>query len=240
MTFDIKTFADNPAVAAGFAAEFKSWLDACDPDQKKITIAVSGGSTPKLLFAHLAENYADSIDWSRLHFFWGDDRCVQPDDPESNYGEAKKLLLDQMAIPTENIHRVRGEDDPVGEAIRYGSEIAQFVPAGGNGLPQFDLMMLGMGGDGHTASIFPHQMELLTAKETCVVATHPESGQKRISLSGPVINASKKIVFLITGAAKESVLKEVINQSGNWQSYPISHVKQQVGNITIFTDINLS
>jgi 6-phosphogluconolactonase len=231
-----KTFPDNPAVAAGFAADLSDWLKSIPSEQTKITIALSGGSTPKLLFQHLAENYADLIDWSRLHFFWGDERCVGPDDPESNYGEANKLLLSHVSIPESNVHRVRGEDDPQAEATRYGQEILEHVSLDKNGIPSFDLIMLGMGGDGHTASIFPHEMNLMTATEVCVVATHPESGQQRVSFSGPVLNAAQKIAFLITGESKASVLAEIFAKSGAWETYPTSYIQPPSGEVTFYTD----
>jgi len=156
---ELRVFEDNPAVATAFANDFVQWLQS--QSQAAVNVSLSGGSTPKLLFSILAKDFADKIDWSRLHLFWGDERCVQPDDPESNFGECKSLLLDQVPIPESNIHRVRGENDPAAEAERYGQEIRDHVADGSNGYPAMDMMILGMGGDGHTASIFPHQIELL-------------------------------------------------------------------------------
>ena len=232
---DCKIFADNPTVAAAFAEDFCQWVKTQPADKTKLTVALSGGSTPKLLFQEFAENYADKIDWSRIHFFWGDERCVPPDDSESNYGMTKSLLLDHIDIPADNIHRVLGESTPSEERVRCEQEIRDHVEVNDGGVPQFDLMILGMGGDGHTASIFPHEIEFLKSDNICEVATHPESGQKRITLTGKVLDASTRIAFLITGAGKAGVMAEIIGQSGNWQTYPAAHV-QNTGPLVFYLD----
>jgi 6-phosphogluconolactonase len=232
---DCKIFPDNPAVARAFANDFCEWVKSQPADKPKLTVALSGGSTPKLLFQELAKNFADKIDWSRVHFFWGDERCVPPDDSESNYGMTKELLLDHIDIPTENIHRVLGESAPAEERVRCEQEIIEHVAVNDAGVPQFDLMILGMGGDGHTASIFPHEIELLESDNVCEVATHPESGQKRITLTGKVLNASARVAFLITGAGKASVMAEIIGQTGDWQTYPAAHIKNS-GPLVFYLD----
>ena len=229
---DLKIFADNPEVASEFARCFRDHVNNLDQD--KITVCLSGGSTPKLLFQVLADQYSDSIDWSRIHFFWGDERCVAPEDQQSNYGECKKLLLDKINIPVTNIHRVVGESDPELEAKRYGETIKDHVTLDQSGLPIFDLIILGMGGDGHTASIFPHQMELLTSKNICEVAVHPDSGQKRVTITGPVINAANFVVFLITGGGKADVLATVYHGTG--EQYPATHVQPKSKQLAFFLD----
>jgi 6-phosphogluconolactonase len=185
-------------------------------------IALSGGSTPKILFELLADEYDEDIDWGKIHFWWGDERCVPPTDEESNYKMTKERLFDAVDIHEFNIHRVIGENDPEQEAIRYSKEVMDHLPQV-NGLPHFDLIMLGMGDDGHTASIFPHQMELLASSDICGVATHPESGQKRVTLNGPVINNAADICFLVTGEGKAEKVDEIFNQKEGYRSYPASH-----------------
>ena len=229
---DLKIFADNPEVASEFARCFRDHVNNLDQD--KITVCLSGGSTPKLLFQVLAADHCDSIDWSRIHFFWGDERCVAPEDQQSNYGECKKLLLDKINIPVTNIHRVVGESAPETEAKRYGETIKDHVALDKVGRPEFDVVILGMGGDGHTASIFPHQMELLTSEKVCEVAVHPESGQKRVTITGPIVNAAKFVVFLITGAGKADVLATVYDGSG--KQYPATHVQPRSNNLAFFLD----
>ncbi len=228
-----KTFADNPAVANAFAEDFVQWMSS--QSQPKVTVSLSGGSTPTLLFEILAKQFADKVDWSRVHLFWGDERCVAPDDPQSNYGVCKSLLLDHVAIPEQNVHRVIGESDPEAEAIRYGEEMKAHCELNDDGLPMLDLLILGMGGDGHTASIFPHQIELLKSESICAVATHPDSGQKRVSMTGPVLNAARKIDFLVTGAGKASVLGEIFGKTGAWETYPTSFITSK-GPVTFYLD----
>ena len=222
---------DTPqAVAEAFAKDLAQRIAAAD----QLTIALSGGSTPKLLFDHMAAEYAD-IDWSKVHLYWGDERCVPPTDDDSNYKMTVTHLLSKIDMPEANVHRVLGENDPVQEAERYGKEIEDGLPSA-NGLPQFDLIILGMGADGHTASIFPHEMELLDSKEVCAVATHPESGQKRVSLTGQVINNARVVTFLVTGASKAEKVVEIFNQSGDWKSYPASYIKPDSGELTWYLD----
>jgi len=218
-----KIYKDNSAVAEAFA-EF-----LCDEIAKvnNITIALSGGSTPKLLFEILAKKYKDKIDWSKVHFYWGDERCVSPDDEQSNFRMTNERLLQNITIPKANIFRVLCENNPKEEADRYAKRIDWNLPLK-NGIPVFDLIILGMGSDGHTASIFPHQINLLNSKKTCAVATHPESGQQRITLTGKVINAAKQIHFLVTGASKKPVIKEIFSKSGNWENYPASHIENPI------------
>ncbi|MEO1449985.1 MAG: 6-phosphogluconolactonase, partial [Bacteroidota bacterium] len=189
--------ADPASLAQAFAA----WVSEQIPAEGPYHIALSGGSTPKLLFAHWAAEYQDRLPWNRIHFWWGDERCVPPNDADSNYRMTKELLLDHVSIPVKNIHRVEGEIAPDQAAVNFAADMKQSMPIE-NGLPKFDLIILGMGADGHTASIFPHEMELLEESNWTAVATHPESGQKRVTLTGSVLNAAGKIAFLVAGASK--------------------------------------
>jgi 6-phosphogluconolactonase len=219
------------AVAVAFAAHFQKWVVK---KKGSYSVALSGGSTPKLLFQHLAEKHRDSIPWEKVHFFWGDERCVPPDDAASNFKMTAETLLRHIDIPQENIHRIRGEAGPVLEAERYAAEILEYVPIK-NAWPAFDLVMLGMGEDGHTASIFPHQMELLDSTKICAVAAHPLSGQQRITLTGKVINKADKVAFLITGHSKQKVLKAIREKTGHWETYPAAHIRAE-GDLYWFLD----
>lgn len=213
-------FKNNEAVAEAFA----DFLQKEIAQVEKINIALSGGSTPKVLFDILAKKYADKIRWKKVNFYWGDERCVAPTDEESNYKMADEKLLQHINIPPGNIHRVLGENDPTEEANRYGDLIEANLNLKG-GLPIFDLIILGMGSDGHTASIFPDEIELLEVDKTCAVAVHPESGQRRISLTGKVINTARQVHFLVTGASKNSVVKEIFSKTGNYKNYPAAHIE---------------
>lgn len=216
------------------AAAFTTDLIENMPETGDFSLALSGGSTPKVLFQYWAEHYRDTINWSRIHLYWGDERCVPPDHAESNFRMTKELLLDHIEIPAENIHRIQGEADPATEATRYSEEINSHLPTE-KGWPVFDHIILGMGGDGHTASIFPDRLELLESEHICETAAHPESGQIRVSLTGKVINAARRVSFLITGRGKAAVLKEIINRSGEYTKYPASFVEPS-GSLYFYLD----
>ena len=223
-------FKTPRTLASAFADQLVNL--ACD--KEIVHVALSGGSTPKLLFEILAANYKND-DWSQLRFYWGDERCVSPDDSESNYLLAKKLFFEPANIASEHIFRVLGEKDPKKEAERYGNLLYKSLPIV-NDLPCFDLVYLGMGEDGHTASIFPHEMELMTHQEVCAVATHPTSGQKRVTLTGPVINNARSIVFLITGTAKYPRIKSILKDQRDFESFPAAYIQPTHGHLTWYLD----
>ena len=218
----IKSFETPQDVADAFANRLIELLNQANTNGTTATVCLSGGSTPKLLFKTLAREHA-STDWSPLHFFWGDERCVPAESDESNYGEAARLFLDAANIPADNVHAVDGTIEPAEAAKKYQQQIEAVVAKNSSGVPAFDLMVLGMGDDGHTASIFPHQMELLASKNVCEIATHPVSGQKRVTVTGQVIAASKEICFLITGANKAEVLAQILQDQPGSEQYPTRH-----------------
>lgn len=191
---------------------------------RPVHISLSGGSTPKLLFKTLAAApYNQAIQWKNLHFWWGDDRMVDPSDPESNYGEVQKLLFDHIAIPAENIHRIRGEAPVEQEFVRFQKELAEVVPNG-----EFDWIILGMGADGHTASLFPHQTNF-DDENLAVIAKHPETGQVRISKTAKLLEQAKRITYLVTGAAKAEILKEIQSTPAENLPYPAAKIKAKNG-----------
>ncbi|WP_323756455.1 6-phosphogluconolactonase [Roseivirga sp.] len=228
---EIKTFKNPEATAKAFA----DYLCEKQLQVNRLNIALSGGSTPKLLFEVLAQKYLDKIEWTKFHFYWGDERCVLTTSGESNFGMTYEYLFQHIEIPEENIHRVLGENNPEKEATRYGKLITENLPSI-NGLPQFDLVILGLGEDGHTASIFPHQMGLLTSKEVCAVAEHPTSGQKRITLTGSVINNAKEVCFVVVGEAKAEKVNEILNITGHCELYPAAYIKPTHGELIWFLD----
>lgn len=225
--------ADTPGqVARDFAEFFEQWLAE---KKEPVNIALSGGSTPAVLFRLWTETYHDRIDWEQIHFFWGDERCVPPDDEESNFKMANDLFLSAVGVPSCNIHRLRGELPGEAEAGRYGEEIAECLPER-DGWPVFDLIMLGMGGDGHTASIFPHQMNLLESEEICALAEHPVSGQERVTLTGKVLNNAREVVFLVTGQSKAEKVSSILNGESGASEYPAAHVNPPHGQLHWFMD----
>ena len=196
-------------------------------------VALSGGNTPKLLFQILADEYVDKMPWHILRLFWVDERCVPPTHAESNFGMTYENLLKQVPIHDFNIFRMTGEADPQKEAARYAALLeAQLAMV--NGLPKFDLVLLGMGDDGHTASIFPDNLNLLQYESTVAVAVHPTSGQKRITLTGYIINSAEKVIFLISGSSKSSVLRQIIHHETGFEQYPASYI--QSGSVAFYLD----
>ena len=193
-------------------------------------MAVSGGSTPKNIFEYLAAQYESSVPWNKIKFFWGDERCVPPEDSESNFKMADDFLLSKLKIPAANIFRIKGENDPQEEADRYGALIQNLLKME-NGFPRFDLIMLGLGEDGHTASIFPNQKELLESDKICAVAVHPESGQKRITITGKVINNAENVVFIVTGKSKTNAAGDILNQNWAYKNYPASYINPTEGGL---------
>lgn len=215
---------------------FTEYLKEILKDRERITVALSGGSTPKSLFDYWAENHKNDIDWKSICLFWGDERCVPPTDEQSNYKMTKDHLLDHVPIPERNIFRIKGENDPSAEAKRY-STLLQMEVEMVDTVPSFDLVILGLGDDGHTASIFPHEMNLWKSPHWCVVGTHPDSGQKRVSLSGKVINRAQRIAFLVTGAVKAEKVKQIIESRKEVATiYPAAKVKPVLGHLIWFLD----
>lgn len=170
--------------------------------------AVSGGGTAILLFEKLRKFRISRKDIKKLHLWWVDERCVPPEDDQSNYGQALTSLIRPLRIPGENIHRMRGEAVPAEEKARYADEL-QTMLSGRDSRPVFDLIFLGMGEDGHTASVFPGNEGIFAESGAVATATHPQSGQERITLTPACINAAKRVFFLITGSGKAETLENV-------------------------------
>ena len=227
-------YPDRDSLISAFCCECSTFLEESSELERPIHIALSGGSTPTSIFKQLAET-TRLESWSQVHFYWGDERCVKPDDKQSNFGNAKKYLIDPLGIPDDHVHRILGEEDPAVEAERYGAMLKDQLPVE-YGLPVFDWIWLGVGEDGHTASIFPDQIELWKAESTCVVATHPESGQLRVSLSGGAINAARRVTFIVTGAKKSSVINDIVMKEGRYLDYPAFYVNPNSGNLEWFLD----
>ncbi len=234
MNKNIRIF-DNPEKLASQLSE--ELMKAIDQKQGNFFIAISGGNTPNTLFKQLAgPSFNEKIAWNKVHFFWCDERCVPPGDSQSNYGTANKNLFSLVPIPAENIHRIHGEAEPRNEAIRYANEIEHSLPFDNNDLPQFDWVILGMGEDGHTASLFPGKNFLFLYSNLTGVAQHPESGQKRISLTKDVLSNAERIVFMVTGREKAKVLSEIIKELPISKDYPSAEISPVNGKIDWMVD----
>lgn len=190
------------------------------------------------MFRLWVEEFRDRLDWEQLRFYWVDERCVEPTDDESNYKHADELLFQPLRIPPEHVHRIHGEREPEVEAEHY-SEMVKWELPGYACLPKFNCVILGIGEDGHTASIFPAQPELLADNRCYVVAEHPETGQKRITMTGELILNSKLILVPVLGQGKTSILQKVINTVGTPTS-PAAHILANARQAVVFTDLPVS
>jgi 6-phosphogluconolactonase len=231
---NVNVFPSPEELAERIALDLERMINRSLNEGKYFTLALSGGNTPKFLFPVIASRLNDSVSWEKVHIFWVDERCVPPDDPESNYGMAKQLLLDRINIPPENIHRIIGEALPPEEAIRYSTEINLYTSSGRN-LPVFDLILLGLGDDGHTASIFPGNEWLFCSEKICETATHPISRQKRVTITGSVINNAMNIIFIVTGQAKSKVVSAILERKKG-VSYPAAKVSPVKGVLKWYLD----
>jgi len=203
-------------------------------EQRQFHIAISGGRTPKVLFDYIASAYQDPKHWNHTHFYWVDERCVPHDHPLSNYRLINEALLRYLTLPYANVHRMMGEKEPYDEAARYERDLQDTVPLK-DGLPCFDLILLGIGEDGHTASIFPDQMKLFHSEKLCEVGIHPETRNLRITMTGKVINNAKHVYFLVTGKEKSVILAKLFNKNEREQ-YPAGLVSPTHGTLEWFLD----
>jgi 6-phosphogluconolactonase len=232
------SFSTTDEMADAICDTFRNYIEELNLLKKQITIAFSGGTTPELFFRKLAarqKNPDTAIDWSRIHIFWTDERCVAPDHPDSNYRMAMDYLLNALRLPDSQIHRIRGEDDPQKEAVRYENEIRHVFqqPAG---IPVFDWIFLGVGEDGHTASIFPDRLDLLESPSLCAVSHYARSDQYRVTLTGPVIIHARRISFIVAGASKSRIMKQVMQAEPEANRYPAFHITPVNGEMDWYLD----
>lgn len=203
-----------------------------EQSNKIFNIAFSGGTTPAIMFDLWAHEIVKITSWERIKVWWVDERCVRPESSESNYGLMRKLLLSVAPIPEENIFRIRGEEDPQAEAMRYSQEVEKHVPKVGQ-FPSFDIVLLGVGEDGHTSSIFPGQEQLLSSCKIYEVSKHPKTKQKRIALTGNPILNSQRVIFLVTGKEKAAIINEIY-ASGD--TTPSAYIAHHANNVEFFVD----
>ncbi|MGB8260851.1 MAG: 6-phosphogluconolactonase [Terracidiphilus sp.] len=234
------TVAPTPASLASLAATFfVEQARRAVAARGRARIAISGGSTPQAAFSLLAdpaEPFRDAMPWERVELFWVDERCVPPDHPDSNYRMTRRTLLDRVPIPASQVHRMEGELEPEVAAARYESELRNSFRLEGAESPRFDLMALGMGDDGHTASLFPHT-EAIHALGQLVVANHvPQKDAWRITLTWPVINHASTVFFLLAGSGKAAVLREVLTGPRDPERLPSQLIWPASGILTVILD----
>lgn len=212
---------------------FKDEYLQAQSQQRKYNIALSGGNTPLLIFQFLVHKRFVDLNLNFLHIYWSDERCVPPDSKDSNYGNIWNTILRYLEIPEENVHRIFGENEPESECKRYAEIISDNVPIE-NSFPVFDIILLGLGEDGHTASIFPDGLDKLDTNELCYKAFHPISKQIRITFSLKLINNSRNIIFLVTGKSKSKIVKQILKKTTG--KLPSEFVNPGSGKLMWFLD----
>jgi 6-phosphogluconolactonase len=202
----------------------------------RFLVALSGGNTPTTLYQTLASApYRDQINWAKVHAFWGDERCVPPDDPGNCYYQARLALLDHVDIPANNIHRVQSDLEPAAAATDYARTLKVFSTPPLD-WPRFDLVLLGMGDDGHTASLFPGSPVEVTSPTVAVTANYQDRPAKRVSLTPLVFNSARQIVFLVSGGSKSETLVSILNGEYHPEQLPAQRICPTDGKVTWLVD----
>jgi 6-phosphogluconolactonase len=228
---EFRVYPDGDSLARAAAEHFVTLAAEAIAARGRFVVTLSGGSTPRAAYSLLAsDEFAARVDWPRVHVFWGDERCVPPDHHDSNYRMAREAWLDKVPILADNIYRIQGELDPHQAATDYQAELETVLGAAG----RFDLILLGMGTDGHIASLFP-AATALEERERPAVAVYVEQLQTwRVTLTLPIINAARHVLFLVSGVAKAETLARV--RAG--EPLPASLVQPIQGQLTWLVDQN--
>lgn len=224
----VERFADVGGVAQAAADLFVASARETQRSGRDFFVALSGGSTPRRFHTLLASSpLREQVDWARIQFFWGDERCVGPDDPESNYRMARETLLEAVPVKPEQIHRMRGEDVPAQAAHAYEQEVRQSFGVALNETPRFDLIYVGMGPDGHTLSLFPHTAALGITDRLVTENLVPQLSTTRITFTTTLANAAAQVAFVVAGADKADALAEVLQGARNPEHYPSQLIAPQ-------------
>ena len=225
----IEVLPDLEALSLRAASTFVSASKNSIATRKRFGVAISGGSTPRRLYMLLGSDaYHHQVDWQHVHLFWADERCVPKEDEASNFRAAYDPLLSKVALPDKNIHRIKGEEVPDKAARDYEEEIRNFF--GESEKPRFDLIILGMGEDGHTASLFPGSKSLEEKVRLAIPVYLAEPKKNRITLTLPVLNNADQILFLVAGRSKATVLSEVLGDEGKKEGFPAGMIRPTDGN----------
>jgi len=229
----IEVVPDLSFLAERAAEEFIGLADKVLRSQRRFSVALAGGSTPRLMYAKLSQAH---LRWDRVHFFWGDERCVPSDHDDSNFHMAYQALLKSISIPSENIHRIHGELPAEQAAKNYEEDLRIFF---GRSRPRFNLILLGLGTDGHTASLFPGTLELGEKSNWVAPVIHrvpPAPPVDRVTLTLPVLNAAANILFLVSGGEKAICLAQVLQGPFRQNMLPAQAVKPVKGNTIWLVD----
>jgi 6-phosphogluconolactonase len=234
MSSTIRLFSTTPDLVKAAADEIVGTLNRAIGERGQSIVALSGGETPRPVYRMLgSEPYRSMVEWNYVHFFFGDERAVPPHDPQSNFGMIEKELFSRISIPPENVHRMFGEREPSLASIEYEKILQDF--AGSDGL-RFDLILLGLGDDGHTASLFPGT-DAVTATGSLVTAVFvPKFGKWRITLTLECINDARRVIFLVSGKGKADVVSAILGAGKARQELPASLVRPRDGEVIWMLD----
>ena len=227
---NIQKFKDSDELSQSATKKFIELANQAIIERGRFLVSLSGGSTPMKLYEKLAN---ETLDWSRVHFFWGDERCVPVDDPGNTYGSMRGILFNK--IGTTNIHRAESELEPAQAAQAYAHTLSGFADAPFD-FPRFDLVLLGMGDDGHTASLFPGSPVDIETSTIAVTAQYQDRPANRVSLTPKVFNHAREVWFLVTGAGKAETLRNVIHGERNLELYPAQRIQPVSGNLVWMID----
>ncbi len=232
MNPDIQIFKDLSALSQAAAQIFIESAAQAIAERSHFLAALSGGSTPTPLYRLLVDA---PIDWPRVHIFWGDERCVPVDDPGNNYAQAREVLLAHVPIPADNVHRVQSELEPASAARAYAATLSGFCEPPRE-WPRFDLVLLGMGDDGHTASLFPGSPVDEAEPVIAVTAHYQDRPANRVSLTPRVINDARRIVFLVSGQSKSETLANVLMADYHPETLPAQRIRPIDGKLIWLVD----
>jgi len=233
----VRVYPTRNAAAHAAAVQFVAAAERAVTTRERFTVALSGGTTPRDVYHLLsADSTYEGVEWRKVRVFWGDERCVPYNDPQNNAHMAREALLNHVQIPVHNIHRVQTELPPEQAADDYEQTMRSYFAERGMNQPRFDFMMLGMGAEGHTASLFPNS-PLLHETERWVAATYVEPLDSwRVTLTPVALNAASKIVFLVVGEDKAEALKRVLSEPKQPDLYPAQIVDPPQGQVTWIVD----
>ena len=224
MNQDIRIFSDSQTLSQAAAKIFVKKAVEAIKARGRFLVALSGGGTPSTLY-HLLRTtpYQNQVDWDKTLVFWGDERCVPPDDESSNYRQAMDTLLSHLPIPGENILRIKGELEPAEASRNYARTLKAYAPPGLD-WPRFDLVLLGMGEDGHTASLFPGSRVIESVPTRAVTASYQGRPANRVTLTSLVFNSAWQVIFLVAGESKSEILARVINGENHPEELPVQRI----------------
>ena len=227
---------DAPALSMRAAEEIAHIAGEAICLHGEFTLCLTGGSTPAKTYELLATRFHLSVDWKEVQFFWGDERCVPPDDEASNYGMADRTMLSKLNLRPEQIHRIRGEEAPDLAARAYAAELSSFFNLREGEFPRFNLILLGIGDNAHIASLFPHH-PALHEQHRLAVAVEVEAPQRyRVSITAPVINHAAHVMFLVSGKQKAQAVRNVLREPYDPDQFPAQIVKPSDGEVIWLLD----